>query len=252
MKIFLMITGEFLLALIIVIAGIYFWLKSKLRGFGKTIGEALEGICKLPSMVPPETIELIPFNQLDDDAVWDDNDRIAELTMELEKSGFKMLDDYRIFIETEINIRGFIDEDKSVYAAVYENEKFGCWTDFISFYQDDGSITCSNYMPSGLNRPEEHVLKNFEGLNIPELYKKFIAERGHRNLQLLDSNKFKASFEQCYAEVMDWRIERGGPTETQSVLSKILPSRLEFPHKETWMSDGTPSLTSRLSCENSP
>jgi hypothetical protein len=97
------------------------------------------------------------------------------------------------------------------------------WLDLLCRYQDGTSLTYLNTQQgAGLEQRPGHGKMRAPGVDAAALYRRIVAERPQRPLLPAPVEEFPAIFERAYAEEMDWRNSRGGPTaaEVRAVLAE--------------------------------
>jgi hypothetical protein len=87
--------------------------------------------------------------------------------------------------------------------------------DLVSYYEDGSSITYTTSPDTMMDRPEKKPIHHLDGFGADELLRTFLRERPHKPLRPVSPQQFQENFERAYAEDMDWRIARGGPTEDE-------------------------------------
>ena len=109
--------------------------------------------------------------------------------------------------------------EDGLYAAVYDKHPAaGTWVDVVTLYEDGTSVTVNNLArASALDERPGHRKVRIAGakaLDVYEAMKKERARDGKRALRLTDAD-LPVRFEKAYADEMDWRDARGGPTEDE-------------------------------------
>jgi hypothetical protein len=106
--------------------------------------------------------------------------------------------------------------DDFAYAVVYEHDAAGVWIDIVTRYADGTSITYSTARKGGeLDQRPGHSCTRDPEASPSVLYQRFLAERPQRPMAAVTAEDFVQRFEQAYADSMDWRNARGGPTEEE-------------------------------------
>lgn len=99
---------------------------------------------------------------------------------------------------------------------VYEYPRAGIWLDLVTRYEDGTSVTFSTSPRGGTLDPRPGCEKvNEPGGEPGSLWKRFIAERPDRPRAEHTAENFVALFEKAYADEIDWRNSRGGPTREE-------------------------------------
>jgi hypothetical protein len=100
--------------------------------------------------------------------------------------------------------------------VVYEHPQAGVWMDLVSRYQDGTSVTYSNTAQgSGMDQRPGHSITREQGASPEAMFERLLRERPQRPLAPHTAESFQAVFEKAYADEMDWRNSRGGPTEEE-------------------------------------
>src|SRR5262249_1624139 len=68
---------------------------------------------------------------------------------------------------------------------------------------------------AGVDHMPGHTVERLPGLDAAALYQRFLAERPKKPMIRPIAAEFPAAFEKVYADEMDWRNGRGGPTEEE-------------------------------------
>jgi hypothetical protein len=129
--------------------------------------------------------------------------------------------DAGVFVIEEIAlaVRFLKGPEDGLYAAVFDRHPAaGTWLDVVTLYEDGTSITVNNLAkPSALDERPGHRKVRLAGAGEAELYEAMRRERSRETkppLRLQPAD-IAARFEKAYADEMDWRDARGGPTEAE-------------------------------------
>ena len=113
-------------------------------------------------------------------------------------------------------MHAWVNPDQAAIAVVYEHPVAGAWMDFVSRYDDGTRITFTNTgQGGGLDHQPGHLIERRPGLDPRSLYQEFFEARPERPAIPVRADEFVAVFEKAYADEMDWRNGRGGPTERE-------------------------------------
>ncbi|QDT34092.1 hypothetical protein [Thalassoglobus polymorphus] len=219
---FLQLVGAIVLAiifaLVVLVAGGYFWLRWKLSSLSDSLSEkfsdAIAGIAGglHAGGVPPLRIQLLRVEGHE----WSNAQQIEEWTSNLQEQGFQVIGDFDV-IPAMMELRALLHEETDTYAVFYEHPMVGNWFDIVSL-TDDGSasFTISTDQKNQMDRRDDHPLTRITPLTTPaKAYQKFLKERPQRTWSRASKGDFVPRFEKAYAEEMDWRVNRGGPTEEE-------------------------------------
>jgi hypothetical protein len=134
----------------------------------------------------------------------------------LEELGFEAAGAYTTEEMPGLRMAGYAKPDQSTYGLVYEHPQAGVFADLVTLYEDGTSLTYTTTdQGRGLDQRPGHGKVYGPGLDMTTLYRRLVAERPNRPLKPITTDGFAASFEQAYADEMDWRNARGGPTEDE-------------------------------------
>lgn len=210
MKLFLIIVGAIVTAFALCLLMLVAWLRWMTRNLRKALGD-LGGLAeKLGGPTPPLRVELEPIESID----WQSPDAAAALIEPLRGARFEEIGSFKME-PGAVRLQAFALPAEKVHAIVYEHPQAGVWLDLVTRYQDGGKLTYATLADTLLDRPENQVLKFYEGMSAEELLQRFLAERPAKPMLPAPREDFAAYFEQAYAESMDWIIARGGPTEAE-------------------------------------
>jgi len=109
--------------------------------------------------------------------------------------------------------------EEGLYAAVYDRHpKAGMWVDLVTLHEDGSSITVNNLArASALDERPGHRKMRLGGARSDEVLDRMRQERARERkapLRLSDAD-LPLRFERAYADEMDWRDARGGPTDAE-------------------------------------
>jgi len=205
----LQVLGLFFLVVVTLLLGIVVMIWWKVRNAFKGLKGTLEG---LQNLVPtPARIHLIPLAT----PSWQDKAKVEELTAPLSGLGFTLAGSYQVE-EGGFELQAWVDTAKAITAVVYEHVVAGIWLDLFTHYEDGTRITYVNTAQgSGVDHAPGHTVERFPGLGTEELYQRFVADRPEKPRRTITAETFVPVFEKAYADEMDWRNSRGGPTEQE-------------------------------------
>jgi len=195
----------------LILAGLFI-ARSRLRS-------ALQG---LHDMAPPQParVHLSPASEL----VWADAEAATTSLDALRAAGFQEIGPFGLDEIPAIKLYALFQPEERVWGVVYEHPEAGVWVDLVSRYEDGTSLTYANTGEgAGLDQRPGHGIIRAPGLEVAALYRRHLAERPARTLKPVSANAFTQSFESAYAEEMDWRNSRGGPTTEE--LRAVLEAR---------------------------
>lgn len=201
----LILAGAIALAVVVLAVLAYIWLRRKVRAFGRSLNELVE-----TAAVPPFRVKL----QRVEECAWNEAAAVRERVEELRGLGFR---DVGSFEAPEITtaLVALVHSDQSAAAVVYEHPKAGVWIDLVTKYADGSTYAVTTAQPDLLERPPGRILRNYPGLHPRDLYQRLVDERPSGTMLSIAPEDFVEWFERAYADDMEWRGRRGGPTEDE-------------------------------------
>jgi hypothetical protein len=202
------IIGVLCVAFLILIVVTVMVIKHKLK---KALGSFEGSVTKTPSRI---------HLQRQDSITWDNEDQVKATLEPLQKNGFTGVGFFTLQ-EMPVKMAALAHSGQQIYAVVYEHPAAGVWADIYSRYREGQPLkncTYSNVHHAGadqLDTPPYRKSVKVPGLAIEALYQRFINERPAYELEAVQPDQFAALFEKAYADEMDWRNSRGGPTEEE-------------------------------------
>lgn len=208
MGIVLQILGAMFLAVIIAVIVLFLVIRAKARRFLKTLGDLAEQV----QTASPARIHLVPMAVND----WDDADAIRAQAEPLPSFGFEKAGDFEVEPVEGLRVEAWVNPAEAVTAVIYEHPQAGVWLDYYTHFEDGSRITyLNNSAGAGVDHAPGHQVERFPGMDATALYRKFLADRPQRPAKRYGPAEFVAAFEKAYADEMDWRNARGGPTERE-------------------------------------
>ena len=172
-----------------------------LKRFSATFGSLLR---------PPLNIQLVPVA---DRA----KGRFAEShRRELESLGFAPIGVYEVREMKGVVLSVFANSTQAMCAVVYRHPVAGVFADVCVLYQDGTGLTVTSAPAGGnLDQPPGRRKVYMPKASLRQLVDAAARERSGGPYKRLDSSNFVRSFEEEYAHEMQWRKQRGGPTEAE-------------------------------------
>ncbi len=199
------VLGAVFLVILLLIAVAIFAFRRKLKN-------AMAGLSDLKYSVVPRRLHLVPVDHIE----WKDPERARAETSQLTALGFQPAGSYNVEEMDFLRIEAFARPGDYLYAAVYEHDKAGIWTDLVCRYQDDTSLTVTNNREgSEMDQRPGHGNIYDPGASVEKIYQRILQERPNRAMLPVSAAEFKPVFEKAYADSMDWRNSRGGATEDE-------------------------------------
>lgn len=175
-------------------------------------------------------------------AKWKDKQSAEEKRRALMSLGFKEMSTYTIKEMSGLILNNFVLPEKRIMAVLYEFPLAGQWIDFVAEYSDGSTLTASNATTGHEleHRPQHDKLYIPNG-DTAALYEKFTERLGNKKLAPLPATppEFIAKFEKAYADEMDWRNARGGPTE-EEILRVAQNANIKV--NDAMLEDSTPAF----------
>jgi hypothetical protein len=205
MDTFFQIAGIVFIVILALVALVVFWIRARIKKFIRDMGD-------LADSQSPAMIHLISR----DIPEYAHPEEARKSLAQVEEAGFVKIGAFAIPEMPGICIVSFVHGQKNLYAIVYDHPKVGVFSDIVAYYTDESSLTASS-MPLGgsLDQRPGHVKVFFKEGSITELIELLEVNLDDRELRSLTTESFKEDFEQAYADEMDWRASRGGPTDDE-------------------------------------
>ncbi len=209
MGLILQVLGALFLLMILAVVVFVLTVRARFRRlFRELKGQAQDAA----SAATPPRIHLQAADAID----WEDEEAIEALVEPLPGLGFEDAGLYEFREMTGFRLHAWVNPEQAVVAVVYEHPAAGAWMDFISRYDDGTRVTFTNTVQGGgLDHQPGHIIERRPGLDPRGLYREFLAARPARPAIPVRAGEFAAVFETAYADEMDWRNGRGGPTERE-------------------------------------
>lgn len=200
MQLFFTILGFLCLLVLLIVAGILFFVSRLRRGL-QELSQMAEG-----GEGTPARLHLTPAVSLP----WRDAAAAEKLLQPLAGLGFRPVGFFSANEVPGLLLDVHAHAEQGVYAVVYEHPQAGVWIDLFSRYGDGTTITYTT-TPHGreLDQRPGHGKVSVPELETEALWRRFVSERPQRPLASHGSEDFVAVFEGLYAEAMDWRNARG-------------------------------------------
>lgn len=212
MALFFQIVGVLFCLFLLVVIGGFFLVRYKLR----------QALASLQAATPVGTPPRIHLERLVTPE-WTDTNAATVLLEPLRALGFQEAGLYSVREMPDFRMQALAQPEASVYAVVYEHPSAGAWVDLVCRYADGTTLTYLNTQQgAGLEQRPGHGKLRAPGLDSAALYHRMLGERPQRPLLPARPEEFVTVFEHAYAEEMDWRNSRGGPTaaEVRAVLAE--------------------------------
>ncbi|PHR90750.1 MAG: hypothetical protein COA78_34520 [Blastopirellula sp.] len=204
--------GGGLLALLAAILLGFVLVRRKIRKFADQFVNELAGMIEAMESIPPMRLRL----ESQEEILWLDLDTVNEFQSTFRKQGFELIDDFEAINDLHemeyMNVQAYCHPKKNAYAIIYEAGQIGVWVDVVSVYED-GSRFCICWQVDDLMDQPPQVQIEFLPDCLPSyLADTFFSHRSQGSFASMSADLFVADFENAHAALMDWRMERGGPT----------------------------------------
>lgn len=183
--------------------GIWYF-KRRLKGWVESLAEGLQSM----GTTVPSRITLRSQGPL---AQWQDVARASREISDLKALGFEEIDSYTIDQMPGFHMSALVHPSHQIWGVVNEHPQAGIWTDLNTRYPDGSSFTVASAPETGIDQHPQHRNVKVPGGSAEQLLARMLSERPAGPASLTP-DQFVTNFEGGYAEVMDWRLSRGGPT----------------------------------------
>lgn len=162
---------------------------------------------------PPLEISLRSLNE---DPGWLEDSRARTAHAELLSLGFSVAGDFEVTELDEVFVRAYASCDHQTAAYLFRHPaKDGPVLDIVRLFSDDTSLCLSNGDEDGLEQCPQHLNIKQPGAAPRRLLEKLEAKSEGRTAQPILPSQAAEVYEQGYARLMAWRVERGGVTESE-------------------------------------
>jgi hypothetical protein len=151
---------------------------------------------------------------------WSDRHKITDLTDSFLRNGFEPAGTYECREIPSLIISGFVRPSDQTTGVIYDHPTNGIWVDVYVHYADEGSLTVSNAATGHeLDHMPQQTKVYCKGSSIDELLGRVLSEREKSERVPITKEGFASHFEGQYQKEMKWRIDRGGPTTMEVMLT---------------------------------
>ena len=198
METFLQIIGSLALGVIVVVIGIYLYIRMKL---GKYIN--VDSSKDMTPLIIHLNEEIMPE--------WINTSSAQKIEKELINLGFTPDKTYEVVEMDGMQLRAFFNAPYS--AIMYTHPVAGLWVDMVADIENGKEYTVSNAPMGGeMDTPpntEKYWLKD---LTVSELYSKLKEVVNNQPIKTIDTTSFREYFENSYKREMQWKNKNGGIT----------------------------------------
>jgi len=209
MGLVLQIIGVVFVLFFVISVGTLLLLRSKLRKALRTFEPA--------AVRTPNRIHLLR----EDELTWKKEAAVKATLAPLLNLGFTPLGYFTLDEMPDVQFAALAHPGNNAYAVVYEHSAAGVWTEIYSRYAEGQSLKVCTYSnifhpaSAQVDTPPFRKSVKVPGLDVESLFQRFINERPAYVIEPVQPENFAALFEKAYADEMDWRASRGGPTEAE-------------------------------------
>jgi hypothetical protein len=176
----------------------------KFAMFRFAVKSGLKEIGKVALSKQPDQIHL---NRTSD--TWKNADAARKLTSPLMQRGFVEAGAFRISEMPDILVAFLINEEKNIYACVYEHPKVGNWMELVTRYQDGGGATFTMQPDRGVTHRPQDVVVHCQEASPDALLDRALRERSSRPMIALDAGGLATRFANAWAEQVAWKKKEG-------------------------------------------
>jgi hypothetical protein len=196
-----------LFGLLIVIG--YFYLRRKMSSLENSFGGLKDAAEAMSETVPPFRIKLEPANHRE----WIDGG-FEEIYEELDSRGGVRIGRFATSPPTVL-LEAWHLPDHNLFVVIYEHPVAGLWFE-AGFEFEDGTLFAYSTGPNHhMGNPPWTIFEFRTAAPTAELLDAVIADRPDKPAVATSAESFPGRFEEAWARDMDWRIERGGPSEEE-------------------------------------
>ena len=210
MATFLQIVGAITLGLMGLILLGCFVLRRKMSQMGESFTGLVEASEAISQTVPPFRVTLEPANHRE----WAEKEKAEAICEELDGRGCTRIGRFTSLPPTVL-LEAWHLPEHSIFVTLYEHPVGGRWVEAGCEFEDDTLFSCSNGPNHRMGNPPWTTCEFRTGTPVGELLEAVIAERPGKPLRPTSAESFPARFEAAWSRDMDWRIERGVPSEEE-------------------------------------
>ncbi len=208
----------FLIVVAGVVVGLMLFAALALRWVKGKIGDVCDSIVQLVKAggIPPFRIRLEPSANTE----WQNEDAIQTASNQLERAGYARAGEFEVRALEGVKLRAFWHRESSFFAALYDHPHAGVFADVFREYDDGTSVTVTTAPETGLDQPSHALSFRVDGQIVEDgvalaLHERLQHESIGRTGYATRPEDFEQVFTEGYAQVMDWRIARGGVTRAE-------------------------------------
>ncbi len=196
METFLQVIGSLVLGIVIILLGIYLYIRIKLGKYANV---------DTSKDMTPLRIHLNEEIKPD----WIGKKHAQKIEKELIDLGFTPDKTYTVVEMDGIQLKAFFNTPYT--AVLYTHPIAGLWVDIVGDTENGTEYTVSNAPMGGEMDTHPNAKKYWEKeFTVSELYTKLKEVVGSQSIKALDSSSFRDYFENAYKREMQWKNKNGG------------------------------------------
>ena len=199
---FLKMVAAAFVAFLLLILVLFLWIRYKLKGWFKKFIDALQG------GIPPFRVNL---EKIDGAPNWSDKKKVDTLHEEFLQLGFEHVGDFDVN-PAGILMKAYVHPTRATCGTIYEQTSVGVFCDLVRKYADGAGYTYTTTKPTGMDEPPRKTAKFFPDESLTTVAETLWRESPSSETVHVQPAEFARFFERAYAEEMNWRMMRGGPT----------------------------------------
>jgi hypothetical protein len=159
--------------------------------------------------------------QKQEQAEWKNAAAVEQSIAAFNQLGFAEAGLFSIDELPSVKLQAFCHAKEGVYGVVYEAEQLGVWSDLVCHVQESARWLRLTYTNNSsphcglLDSPPDRKLVKVPGASVPALVEQMLAELPAGQRWAVSAGEFAQTFQRAWAEEIDWRNARGGPTEDE-------------------------------------
>jgi hypothetical protein len=207
----LVVAGGFILAIFVLIVAAIQFLKYKLRGLGKTIGDLIGAMNA--GVAIPQSANLIRATQED----LAQHDKLDIHVNEMKSLGLEIDGPFRMEEDRARDLIAYClaDPARSLMGMLMISKSKGRVLDFVTEYEDGMSCTHTTLEDQGMDKPEWVKFARLVGATPSELVERHLAERPQKPMSAVSIAGVPGRVKFYVEEEYFWRATRGGLTEAE-------------------------------------
>lgn len=203
------VVGAVVLFGLLIVIG-YFYLRRKMGKLGSPYSGLMAAAEAMSETVPPFRIKLEPANHRE----WIDTSAFDAICEKLDSRGGVRIGRFTTSPPTVL-LEAWHQADQNLFVVIYEHPVAGLWFEAGCEFEDGTLFAYSTGPNHHMGNPPWTTFEFRTGIPTAELLDAVIADRPDKPTVATSAESFPSRFEDAWARDMDWRIERGGPSEEE-------------------------------------